>query len=453
MADVGAADRSSGMRTFTFVWVGQLLSIFGTALTQFGLTVWAWQETGQATALALVGFFTFAPTVLLSPVAGALVDRWNRKLVMMLSDIGSALATLGILILHLTGSLEIWHLYVAGAIAGAFQAFQFLAYSAAITMIVAKAQYGRASGMLSLAESAAGILAPGAAGALLAFIGLQGILVVDLVTVTLAVTILLLVRIPQPSRSTVGAGVRHNLWQESLYGFGYIFSRPSLLGLQLVFFGLNLIATFGGTVTNPMILARTGNNATVLGTVQSIGGVGGVVGALIMSAWGGPKRRVHGILLGMAVESVFGGVLLGLGRGLAGWAVSLFCLSLLIPIINGSNQAIWQAKVPPEVQGRVFATRRLIAQVTVPIALLMAGPLADKVFEPAMRGGGALAATFGPLVGGTGIGTGMSVMVVLAGLLGISIGLGGYLFPAVRNAEDLIPDHDASGGIASCSPA
>ncbi len=138
----------------------------------------------------------------------------------------------------------------------------------------------------------------------------------------------------------------------------------------------------------PMILARTGNNERILASVQSISAVGGVVGGLAMSAWGGPKRKVNGVLLGMTVESLLGPTIMGLARSLVGWAVGGFFVQAVIPIINGSNQAIWQAKVPPSMQGRVFATRRMIAQVAFPFAVLVAGPLADNVFEPAMQGTG-----------------------------------------------------------------
>jgi len=171
-----------GMRAFIIVWFGQLVSLLGTGMTQFAITIFAWEITGKATALALVGFFAFGPTVLLSPVAGAIVDRANRKLVMMLSDLVSALMTGVILLLFLAGKLQIWHLYIAGGLSGAFQAFQFPAYSAAMTMMLPKDHYARASGMLSIAESASGIVAPILAGALIALIGIGGILAIDLVT-------------------------------------------------------------------------------------------------------------------------------------------------------------------------------------------------------------------------------------------------------------------------------
>jgi MFS family permease len=250
-----------------------------------------------------------------------------------------------------------------------------------------------------------------------------------------------LVFIPQPPVSEASSEHKGNLWREVKYGFRYIVERRSLLGLQMMFFFSNLFATLGFVLLSPMILARTGNDSVQLGSAMSVGAVGGLIGAILVSAWGGPRRRVHGVLLGMAASSLLGQVTVGLGRALPVWAIGGFCSAFFIGIINSSNQAIWQAKVAPDVQGRVFATRRLIAQITAPAAMLVAGPLADVIFEPAMMPDGLLADTFGPIVG-TGPGAGMALILVITGLLGGMAALSGYLFPAIRNAEDLIPDHD-----------
>jgi DHA3 family macrolide efflux protein-like MFS transporter len=432
----------SGMSGFTIVWVGQVISFLGTGMTQFALMIWAWEITGQATALALVGFFSFGPTVLLSPVAGALVDRWNRKLVMMFSDLAAGLSTVVILILYASGNLQIWHLYVAGAFAGAFQAFQFPAYSAAVTMMLPKEQYARASGMLSLAGSASGVLAPIMAGVLLGPIGITGIMAIDVITFTVAIGALLIVHVPQPAATEAGKEGRGSLLQESAYGFRYIYARKGLFSLLLIFLAANLIFSISYTVLSPMILARTANNEVALGTVRSVMGIGGVAGGLLLSAWGGPKRKIHGVLLGMAISSFTGTIVLGMGKDLAIWSVGAFFSTFLMPIINGSSQAIWQAKVAPDVQGRVFSVRRLIAQVSAPLAILLSGPLADYVFEPAMMAGGSLINSFGSLVG-TGSGAGMSLMFVITGVFGVLVSLVGYLFPEIRDVEDILPDHEA----------
>lgn len=432
----------TGMRAFTLIWLGQLISLLGTGMTRFAITVWAYQMTGSATALALVGFFSFTPVVILSPLAGALVDRWNRKLVMALSDLAAGLATVALLILHLTSGLHIWHLYAAGAFAGAFEAFQFPAFSASISTMLKKEQYGRANGMMALADSASGIVAPFLAGVLLPLIGLGGVMTIDVITFVLAVAVVLLVFIPQPRRTAEGAAAEGSLLSESLYGFRYIWSRASLLGLQLAFFFSNLTGGVAMILTAPMILARTNANEFALGAVQSALGVGGVVGSLLLSLWGGPKRRVHGVLLGFIGAGLLGEALMGAGQTLPVWLVAGFFTAFFIPMLNGANQAIWQAKVVPDLQGRVFAARRLIAQITGPFAMLIAGPLADRVFEPALRVDGAWAAAIGWLVG-VGPGAGMGLLILITGLAGALIGLLGYLVPAIREAEDRLPDHDA----------
>lgn len=430
------------MRGFTVVWAGQFVSLLGTGMTGFALTIWAWQLTGKATALALVGLFNFAPTVLMSPIAGALVDRWNRKLMMMLSDLVAGLTTVAVLALMAAGRLEIWHLYTTGAVSGAFQAFQFPAYSAAVSMMLPKEQYARANGMIGLAGSTSNIIAPVAASILLGVIGTTGIMAFDVLTFIVAIGALLPVHIPNPPSTQPMDGARPSLLRDSVYGFRYIYERPSLLGLQLVFFSINLVMSLSLPLRPPMILARTNDDTIVLGSVQSALGVGGVLGGVLMSVWGGPRRRVHGVLMGMALSSLLGTMATGLGREPFTWAFAAFSTMLFLPIINGCNQAIWQAKVPPEIQGRVFATRRLIAQITAPVGMALAGPLADWVFGPAMMPGGALAPLFGWLVG-VGPGAGISLLFIITGLIGALVGLSGYAFVSVRDAEDILPDHDA----------
>jgi MFS family permease len=441
--------RPTGMFAFTLVWLGQIVSVLATNMTQFGLTIWVYEKTGSATALGLMQVFFITPFLIISPFAGVMVDRHNRKLMMMVSDLGAGLATVGLLVLQAMGLLQLWHLYVFSVIAGLGNAFQWPAYSAAISTMVPKEQYGRANGMMSLIEMGPGVIAPLLAGALLPLIGLTGIMLIDVITFVSAIAVLLVVHVPQPPRTQEGQKGQGSIWKEAAYGFRYIFARPSLLGLQLVFFCGNLFAGIAFTVLAPMILARTNSNQLVFGSVQSIGAVGGIIGGVVMSAWGGFKRRVHGVLLGW----LFGGLfmtLIGVGQALPMWAVGLFLGTSIVPLVNGSNQAIWQAKVAPDVQGRVFSARRLIAWFTNPISPLIGGLLADFVLEPAMRPGGTLTGVFGWLVG-NGPGAGMGLLIIFTGLLSALVGLGGYLVPAVRDAEDILPDHDAAP--ASAAPA
>ena len=329
-----------GMATFTTIWIGQIVSLLGTAMSQFGLTLWAYEVTGKATPLALVGFFFLAPIVVLGPFVGVLVDRGNRKLMMMLSDLAAAFVTVIVLLLYATGNLQVWHLYVTSFIAGIFQGFQWPAYSAAISMMLPKEQYARANGMMELAGNASNVFAPLLAGVLIGPLGLSGILIIDLVSAAIAIGTLLFAHIPQPPKTEAGREGEGNFLQETAYGFRYIFARPSLLGLQTVFMAGNFFDNLAFGVLAPMILSRTGSNELIFGSVQSAGAIGGVVGGLVMTAWGGPKRRVHGVLLSWFCIGLLGITPMGLGRALPIWAASMFLMMFFSPVLNGSNQAI-----------------------------------------------------------------------------------------------------------------
>jgi len=435
-----AVKRPTGMTAFIVVWLGQIASVLASSMSQFGLTIWMFEETGSALAMGMMQVAFITPFLLLSPIAGVMVDRYNRKLMMMVSDFAAIVATGSVFILLALGRLEVWQLYVAAALNGIGNTFQWPAYSAAITTMVPKEQYSRANGLMSLMEAGPGVLAPLLAGALLPLIGLAGILSIDVVTFFFAIGALLVVVVPQPVRTAAGQEAQGGLLHEAVYGFKYIFKRPSLLGLQMIFFFGNLFFGIAFTLLAPMVLASTGSNSVVFGAVQSAGAIGGVLGGVIMSTWSGFKRRVNGVLLGWIISSV-GLMLVGAGQGLTIWLPAIFLTSLVSPLVNTSNQAIWQSKVAPDVQGRVFSARRLIAWFTNPISPIIAGAMADFVFEPAMSTDTALAAAFGPLVG-AGPGAGMGLIMVLCGFLGLLVPVIAYFIPAIRNAETILPDHD-----------
>lgn len=435
-----SSKRPSGMFGFTVVWLGQIVSVLASMMTQFALTIWAFEKTGSATALGLVQVFFVTPFLLISPLAGALVDRKNRKTMMMVSDLGAGLATVGILALQALGVLEVWHLYVAAVINGLGNTFQWPAYSAAISTMLPKEQYGRANGMMSLVEAGPGVIAPLIAGALLPVIGLVGILFIDVATFLLAIGALLIVYIPQPQRTQEGAQAQGSVWKEAVYGFRYIFERPGLLGLLTVFLIGNLFSNIQFTLLAPMVLSRTGNDSVILGSVQSAGAIGGVIGGVLMSLWGGFRRRIHGVLLGWILASL-ALAFLGIGRDLSVWIPAMLVGALFFPLINSSSQAIWQAKVAPDLQGRVFSSRRLIAWVTTPIAPIIAGTLADYVMEPAMRTVNPFSQAVSGLVG-TGPGAGMGFITVVCCLACVLVGIGGYFSPSIRTLEDALPDHD-----------
>lgn len=432
------------MRTFLIIWSGQTASLVGSYMTTFALTLWAWELTGQATALALVYFFNRLANVLISPVAGMIVDRWNRKLLLVASDAVAGFSTLIILLLYLTNNLQIWHIYVTSTINGAFSSIQWLAYSASVSLLVPKEQYGRASSLDFLSSYGADIIAPALAASFYYVIGLSGILGIDLITFAIAVTTLLFVPIPQPPLTPAEPQRQTNIRQELFFGFRYILTRPSLMALVAVMSLFQLAHDFGAAVYSPMILARSNNNASALASVSMAAGLGGVFGASIMSTWGGPKRRIHGVLMSM-VGAGLSKTVFGLGQNLSIWVPAQFCSSFNFPFLGSCSQAIWLSKVKPDLQGRVFAANSMSVMVASPIGYLLGGPLADYVLEPAMQPGGSLASIFGGIFG-TGAGAGMALLYVFCSICMLLIGLAGYAFPVLRNAEKVMPDHDIAVG-------
>jgi len=435
------SNRFTGMFGFTVVWLGQIISVLASSMSQFALTLFMFQATHSATAMGLMQVFYSVPFLLVSPLAGVMVDRYNRKAMMMVSDLGAGLATVCILVLQALGILQFWHLYVTAVIYGLGTAFQWPAYSAAISSMIPKEQLGRANGMMSLIEAGPGVVAPLLAGALLPLIKLTGILFFDVATFILAIGVLLIVHVPQPARTEEGMQASGGILKEAAYGFKYIFARPSLLGLQLIFFAGNFFMGIGFALLAPMVLSRSGNNSLMFGSVETAGAVAGLVGGVIMSAWGGFKRRVHGVLFGWMISGL-GMAIIGLTGGLPIWIFGIALCSIIGPLVNGSNQAIWQSKVAPDLQGRVFSSRRLIAWITNPISPIIGGVLADYLLEPAARAGTGLPATFAWLVG-TGSGSGMGLLIVFCGILAVFVGLAGYFVPAIYHAETILPDHDA----------
>ena len=259
---------------------------------------------------------------------------------------------------------------------------------------------------------------------------------------------MLAVAIPQPIASGEGLASRGSLWSEAAFGFRYILQKRPLLGLQLLFFAGNLMATVANTLTAPMILSRTGNNATTLGIIESVASACGIVGSLIVTATGGPRRKVIGVIGGWAISGL-GYLIFGLQGGMLIWVLGIIIGVTVGPIVNASNQAIWQAKVAPDIQGKVFSVRRLIAQISAPVSMLVAGPLADKVVEPPMRDpASGMAHLFGNAFG-IGPGAGMGVLISISGLVIVVVAILGATSSRVRNAETLLPDMVQEGAVPS----
>lgn len=451
-----ATSRGGGLRQFLLMWVGQVVSLIGSGLTSFALGVWVYQETGNVTLFTLIAASGSVPAILLSPFAGVLVDRFDRKWMLVLSDTGAALASLALLVLFATDRLEMWHIYLLVALNATFNTLQFPSFSAAIAQLIPKQHFGRASGLMQFGFSGAQVLAPLIAGVLIVKISIPAIIGIDLATFAVAVVLLLFVRIPRPEQDPAEAGKkRPSMWIQAAYGWQYIRERPGLTTLLVYFAFLNLVVPMALVLTTPMVLSFT--TPDDLGLVLSLGSAGMVTGSVVMTAWGGPRRRILGIL-GFAPAASLGLLVAGSSATVAVVAAGLFSLFLMLPVINGSSQAIWLAKVHPSVQGRVFTMRRMVAQVTAPVAYFAAGPLAERVFVPMLQPGGALADTWiGDWVG-VGPGRGMGLMMIGLGAFLLLTTLAAAAYPRLRGIEEVIPDAvgdrpPAVGGGGESKPA
>jgi len=429
-----------GLGPLAFIWSGQFLSEIGTLMTSLALIFWAYDQTGRATELALMAFFSLGPRVLFGPLAGAVIDRWKRKSVMLICDAVAGLFSGLILVLLISGNLQIWHLYLLTFFTGLFGVFQQPAFLASATMMVSRRHYGRTGGLTSLLSHASAIIAPAFAGVLLPLIGLKGVLIVDIGTFVFAAFTLMLVKIPdpEPSTSKPARGARQ-IFRDIGNGFRFLTDHRGFLYILLVFTFTNFFGGAYATLYRPMILARTGGAETAVVLVQLLIGIGGTAGALLVTFFGTPKRKVLAVMIGYAVGQAFRG-LFGMDLGLPFIAAFGLLTTFFYAYAGSCSNALWQSKIPPAMQGRVLATRVALAGAASLITRLIAGPLSDHVFEPAMQAGGTLAKTWSWLTG-TGPGSGMGLYIVLSCSVGVCVLLWGYSRRSIRNLDRLIPDH------------
>lgn len=443
----GGGTSPTGWRAFLLVWAGQLVSITGTTLTGFGLQVWVFLETGSVTRLALVSLAYTLPSVLLSPVAGALVDRGDRRLIMLGADLLAGTATLVIAVLYFGGGLEIWHLYLLAGVGALGNSFQAPAWMAAIPLLVPRKHLGRANGLVTANDAVALVAAPAIAGAMLATVGLGAVLLTDVATFVAAVATLAMVRFPSPPKGEHAA--TGSVRADVAAGWRYLRDRRGLLWLLTIYAGVNFVLAFVNVLLIPMIVSFASEAAA--GGVLSAAGVGMLVGSLAVSAWGGPRsRRVAWIMGGIGVGGLCV-IISGLRASLPVIVAGSVALMLGVPVINTTSQVIWQLKVAPEMQGRVFALRRMVSQAASPLAIALSGPLADRAFAPLLLPGGALAGSLGRVIG-TGPGRGIAFLFVLAGAGTVLLAATGWLHPRVRHLEEEIPDQLADDSPAAPAP-
>lgn len=426
---------------FSIIWLGQLVSMLGSGLTSFAIGIWVYRQTESVTQFSLIFLSTSLPGLLIAPLAGSLVDRWDRRQLMIFSDAGSALCTLAIAGLVWAGDLKVWAVCLTLAISAAFSVFHSLAYATITTMLIPPQHLARANGIIQAGPAAAQILSPLLASLLLAVVSIQSLLLIDFATFVCAVIALLLARVPAPEADGDAGSPRESLFRDATYGWKFILARPGLFGLLILFAALNFAVGLSLVLFTPLLLSFT--TVKMVGVAASLGSAGLLAGSLLMGAWGGPKRRIYGILAG--------GFLMGLCFVLAGArqsfvliAVANFGILFLMPLANSCSQAIWQSKTPLAVQGRVFAVRMIFALSTAPIAYAVAGPLTEKVFTPLLNAAGPFAESLRQMIG-AGAGRGIGLTFVAAGVMTILVSGIGFLMPRLRSIEEDLPDTLACG--------
>jgi MFS transporter, DHA3 family, macrolide efflux protein len=422
----------SNMRVFLTVWFGQLVSLTGSGLSGFALGIWVYQRTGSATQFALITLFASLPGILLSPITGTLADRWNRRYVMLFSNLGAGLVILGIALLFWANLLQVWIIYVMTTAISICTAFQVPAYEASVSLLVPKRQYGRASGMVQTAEAVGQVGAPVLAGILILLVGLPTVLLIDFATYLFGIATLLIVRFPQLNQPSSSNTAKKSVLREAGDGWNYVKKQRGLLALLSFFAATNIFIGMTQVLITPLVLSF--GSPAILGVIFSVAGGGLLTGSLVMSIWGGPKHRMYGIY-SFAVLQALSLVLVGLRPNAILIGIAVFTLLFSGQILRGCSTTIIRGNIPQAIQGRVFGINRLIGWSTLPFAYLIAGPLADRVFGPLLISKGPLAGSVGQFIG-VGAGRGIGFLLLTLGCIYVLITVIAYISPHLRRIED-----------------
>ena len=407
------------LKTFLILWSSQSLSQFGSSMTSYSLIIWAFEKQDSVLSTSLLVICSLLPSILLSFLAGTFIDKWNKKLIMLISDTIAAICSVFVLVLLFSNRLEISYLYIINIILGIMNAFQSPASSVAVTMIVPKKYYVKISGLQSLSYSMVTTFTPLVATAIYAFGGMMVILVIDLATFFIAF-IALLFCIKIPSCASYKNEEKSSVVSDCLDGVSYIFKNKSILHL-IIFMGfVNLIAAIYNCNLTPMILARTSNNKVILGIVTSFVGVGGIIGSILVTIKKHSKSKVNTIFNSITFSFLICNTLLGVGRNAYIWSIAVLAGHLTVPFLTGNVEAIMRTKVPIEMQGRVFAARNTLQYATIPIGYMLGGILADKCFEPIMASNSDMQQILSIFVG-TGKGSGIAIIFIIIGIIGFTV--------------------------------
>jgi len=368
------------VRFFT-VWTGQAFSLFGSQLVQFALIWWLTQKSGSATVLAFATLVGMLPQIILGPFAGAIVDRANRRVIMIVADAGIALITLLLIYLFAIGKVQIWHVYVVMAIRSLGGAFHFPAMSASTPLMVPEEQLTRISGMNQTLQGLMALIAPPAGAFLLGVLPTEGVLFVDIATAALAILPLLFIDIPQPEKhADAGQKEKQSLFSDLQDAFAYIRNWPGMVAILFMALFLNFLLTPTGALMPLLITKHFGKGALEFGIMESVSGFGIIVGGLTLSVWGGFKRKI--------ATSMAGIIGIGIGTSLIGFApaniflmavVGIFITGMMLPMANGPIGALLQSVIRRDMQGRVMALVNSAATAISPLGLLIAGPLSDSI--------------------------------------------------------------------------
>jgi len=369
------------LRPFAVMWGGQAFSLFGSHLVQFALVWYLTESTGSATVLAFATMMALLPEVLISPFAGALVDRWDRRRVMIAADAGIAVTTLILAALFATGSVQVWHIYAAMLVRATGGAFHWPAMQASTTLMVPRRHLSRVAGFNQALRGAAAIAAPPLGAILLGVLPIQGVLAIDVLTALVAIAPLLFIHVPQPEQAP---GERLSVLGDLLAGVRFVGSWPGLLLIIGMVTVINLLSTPAFSLLPLMVTDHFRGGALELATLQSAEGIGMIVGGLLLGVWGGFRKRILTALAGL-VGLGLAIVVIGLTPGnLLVLAVgAMFVTGFMVPIVNGSFFGVMQATVPPAMQGRVLTltTAGAVTAATL-VGLPVAGPVSDMFGVP-----------------------------------------------------------------------
>ncbi len=400
------------MRPFFIVWTGQTISLLGSESVQFALVWWLTQKTDSATVLALASMMAVLPRIFVTPFAGALVDRWNRRIIMIVADSLIALAVVLLAVLYALGVAEIWHIYVLMFLRAVGGAFHWPAMQASTTMMVPEKHLSRVAGMNQTIQGLTTIAVPPLAALLFELLPMQSILAIDVVTAVLAIAPLFFVSIPQPRREIApDAADKPSTLDDLREGMRFVWGWPALTLMLAIAALSNLLANPAFTLVPLLVHDHFGGGALELGWLQSVFGVGFVAGAITLSVWGGFKRRIVTAYLAQILSSIGLGMLglvpahaFPLAMGMA------FLVGFTNPLVNGASMAVLQAVIPPDKQGRVFALFMSITGITTPLGLMIAGPVGDSI--------------------------GVPPWFVIAGIVGAVMGAGALFVPAIVQIEE-----------------